>query len=72
MQTTTTLKHPSVGNVVGNAEYEDVARYLGLQYATLADRFSPPQMKEYQRDGEVDATKNGCAALMYSVHALRC
>lgn len=60
---TTSLKHPSLGNVVGNAESEGVVRYLGLQYATLADRFSPPQMKEYQQDGEVDATRNGCVCL---------
>lgn len=56
---TTTLKHPTIGNVVGDAASEDVSKYLGIQYATLTDRFSPPQIKEYPQGGTVDATKYG-------------
>lgn len=59
MPKTTTLKHPDIGSVVGNADSEDVTRYLGLQYATLIDRFAPPQLKQYSQDETVDATRNG-------------
>lgn len=56
---TTTLDHPAIGRIVGNAEIENVTKYLGIQYATLADRFSPPQMKQYGQSEEIDATRNG-------------
>lgn len=56
---TATLNHPSIGKVVGNADREHVARYLGLQYATLADRFAPPQMKDYTQNDVIDATTHG-------------
>lgn len=32
---------------------------LGLQYATIADRFAPPQIKEYSSSETIDATKLG-------------
>lgn len=56
---TATLNHPSIGNVVGNADCEHVTRYLGLQYATLNDRFAPPQMKNYTLNDTIDATTHG-------------
>ena len=56
---TSTTNHPDIGNVIGNADSEGVIQYLGLQYATLADRFAPPQLKQYSPDGDVDATING-------------
>jgi hypothetical protein len=56
---TTTLNHPSIGKVVGNADCEHVTKYLGLQYATLTDRFAPPCMKEYTQDSTIDATTHG-------------
>ena len=56
---TATLNHPSIGNVVGNADREHVTRYLGLQYATLVDRFAPPRMKEYTQNDTIDATVHG-------------
>jgi carboxylesterase type B len=56
---TATLDHPSIGKVVGNADREYVTRYLGLQYATLSDRFAPPQMKEYTENDTIDATAYG-------------
>ena len=56
---TSTLHHPAIGNVIGNADSEGVVQYLGVQYATLADRFAPPQLKQHSPDGEVDATRNG-------------
>lgn len=54
-----TLNHPSIGEVVGNADCEDVTKYLGLQYATLTDRFALPQMKDYTENTFIDATKHG-------------
>jgi hypothetical protein len=56
---TATLNHPSIGKVIGNADREHVARYLGLQYATLTDRFAPPQMKDYAEIDTADATAHG-------------
>jgi hypothetical protein len=56
---TSTLRHPAIGDVIGNADSEGVVQYLGLQYATLADRFAPPQLKQYSLDSNVDATRNG-------------
>jgi carboxylesterase type B len=56
---TATLDHPSIGKVVGNADREHVTRYLGLQYATLTDRFAPPQMKSYTQNDTIDATAYG-------------
>ena len=56
---TATLNHPSIGKVVGNADCENVTKYLGLQYATLTDRFAPPQMKEHTENTFIDATKHG-------------
>jgi hypothetical protein len=56
-----TLRHPTIGNVIGNADSEGVVQYLGLQYATIADRFAPPQLKQYSPDDhvDIDATRNG-------------
>lgn len=59
---TTMLDHPTIGKVVGNGESGDVTKYLGVQYATLTDRFSPPQMKQYAQGEDVDATRNGYTA----------
>jgi hypothetical protein len=56
---TTTLDHPLIGSVTGNADCEGVARYQGLQYATLADRFAPPRAKEYLQSDTIDATSHG-------------
>jgi len=56
---TSILRHPAIGNVIGNADSEGVIQYLGLQYATLADRFAPPQLKQYSPDSDVDATRDG-------------
>ena len=59
---TSKLDHPLMGSIIGNAEMEDVTRFLGLQYATLADRFAPSRMKEYSQDDTVDATIYGYAS----------
>lgn len=53
------IDHPLMGSIVGNADSQDVTRYLGLQYATLADRFAPPQLMVYSQDDTVDATAHG-------------
>jgi hypothetical protein len=59
MAATSTLHHPSIGKIISNVDSEGVVQYLGLQYATLADRFAPPQLKHYSLDSDVDATRNG-------------
>jgi hypothetical protein len=52
--------HPSIGRLKGNTAKEGVLQFLGLQYATLTDRFAPAKMKEYSNQSEtVDATKIG-------------
>jgi hypothetical protein len=61
---TTTLNHPLIGSVTGNADCEDVKRYLGLQYATLTDRFAPPKAKEYSQGGTIDARLHGYVVLI--------
>ncbi|KAK4545632.1 hypothetical protein LTR36_002585 [Oleoguttula mirabilis] len=56
---TTTLSHPTVGSIKGTTAKPGVEQFLGLQYATLADRFAAPVLKEYTADESVDATKLG-------------
>jgi hypothetical protein len=56
---TASLNHPAIGKFVGNTDCEYVTRYLGLQYATLTDRFAPPQMKSYTQKDTIDATAYG-------------
>jgi hypothetical protein len=53
------LRHPDIGTILGIAASEDVTKYLGLQYATLSDRFAPPQLREYAHNTIVNATTNG-------------
>lgn len=55
-----TFSHASIGSLKGNSSQEGVLQFLGLQYATLTDRFAPAKMKEYSSSGEtIDATKIG-------------
>ncbi|KAL4810491.1 Alpha/Beta hydrolase protein [Aspergillus unguis] len=51
----TILEHPlgRIRGVVNN----NVSEYLGLQYATLADQFAPPVLKDLH--GDIDATSYG-------------
>lgn len=54
-----TLSHPTIGKVKGNATKDGVIEFLGLQYATLTDRFAPAKIKEYSKQNTIDATKIG-------------
>lgn len=56
---TTTFHHNSIGSVKASTAKDGVTQFLGLQYATLNDRFSPPQLKEYGSGSQIDATKLG-------------
>ncbi|CAK3960017.1 Hypothetical predicted protein [Lecanosticta acicola] len=42
---------------------EGVTQFLGLQYATLVDRFAPPVLKQYDANSAIDATKIGPSLL---------
>lgn len=64
--TTTTTKHPLIGEVKGIVRtdesvepHQGVRQYLGIQYATLKDRFAPAVLREYGGKTGVDATKIG-------------
>ena len=52
-----TFKHPEIGEVK-YATKEGVQQFLGIQYATIKDRFAPAVLREYNGEG-VDATKIG-------------
>ncbi|KAJ5636954.1 Alpha/Beta hydrolase protein [Penicillium longicatenatum] len=71
-----TKQHPTIGPIKGLNNVPTVVQYLGVQYATLKDRFSRGVLLEtydrgyLNRDGVLDATKlgpiplspaNGCA-----------
>lgn len=61
-----TKQHPTIGPIRGLNKVPTVVQYLGVQYATLKDRFSRGVLLEtYNRDylnedGVLDATKLGC------------
>nr|OQO28971.1 hypothetical protein B0A51_03780 [Rachicladosporium sp. CCFEE 5018] len=50
--------HPSIGDFTGRRQ-DGILQFLGVQYATLADRFAPAFLKNYPTDGVVDATQHG-------------
>jgi len=48
-----------MGEVKGLKGHEGTVQYLGIQYATLKDRFAAPALKEYQSGAALDGTKLG-------------
>ncbi|OAP54791.1 esterase/lipase [Fonsecaea erecta] len=54
---TVTVEHPSIGSVKGR-EGDGVYQFLGVQYATLADRLAEAQVKSTY-ESPVDATSHG-------------
>lgn len=58
-QETLGFVHPQIGFIKGSTRELDVVQFLGLQYATLADRFAPPAMKVYDRNAITHATELG-------------
>ena len=64
---TATIAHPTIGPVTGSTAKEGVVQFLGLQYATLVDRFAPPALKDYGKQNEtMEATKLGCVLPFFS------
>jgi carboxylesterase type B len=53
----TTFKHTDLGEVKGNIR-GGTAQFLGLQYASLEDRFAPPQLRT-KYGASIDASKFG-------------
>lgn len=53
------LTHPLIGRVHFTIASEGVQQFLGVQYATLKDRFAPAVLKEYSGEDEINATKLG-------------
>ncbi|KAF2682348.1 carboxylesteras-like protein [Lentithecium fluviatile CBS 122367] len=53
----TVFRHTELGEVRGNV-VNGTAQFLGLQYASLENRFAPPQLKT-QYESSLDATKYG-------------
>ncbi|KAK6441211.1 hypothetical protein LTR95_002571 [Oleoguttula sp. CCFEE 5521] len=52
--------HPAIGDFTASARQEGVLQFLGVQYATLDDRFAPSLLKQYPIDGKVvDTSKYG-------------
>lgn len=58
--------HPTIGPIRGITKVSGVNQYLGIQYATLKDRFARGELLEAyptnhanKRDGVLDATKLG-------------
>jgi len=57
-----TLHHPTIGRIRGMRRSPEVDQYLGIQYATLKDRFSRGELPQYDpsdTDGALNATKFG-------------
>ncbi|KAK3655686.1 hypothetical protein LTR56_003335 [Elasticomyces elasticus] len=53
-----TLLHPEIGTISGIDAGQGVSQFLGIQYATIEDRFAPAVLKEYDGKG-LDALKVG-------------
>jgi hypothetical protein len=67
---TATFYHPLIGRVKYNAKCDSVKKFLGLQYATLNDRFAPPRLREYPQGGIIDASSHGQVVSKGCLHQL--
>jgi carboxylesterase type B len=58
------LEHPTIGRIRGINRIQDVTQFLGVQYATLRDRFSRGELiEQYNKsDAPLDATTHGPTA----------
>ena len=54
-----TYSHPTIGEVKGIKATNGVRQFLGLQYATLKDRFAPPELRRYCQGEVVHGTSLG-------------
>lgn len=56
---TTVLKHKNIGEICGVLD-NNVAKFLGVKYASLSDRFAKSEVVNYDaHNNTVDATKMG-------------
>jgi hypothetical protein len=56
---TTVLKHKDLGEICGVLG-DNVARFLGVKYASLSDRFAKSEVVNYDaQNNTVDATRMG-------------
>lgn len=55
------IEHPALGHMQGTKppHHEHVDQYLGIQYATLANRFARGTLVENSSSTSTDATKLG-------------
>jgi hypothetical protein len=58
-----TLQHPELGSITG-CKGDGVNQYLGVQYATIKDRFSEPILRT-DYGGEITSTKVGYVSCLY-------
>lgn len=68
---TTTFDHRSIGPIKAKVTSPQIVQFLGLQYATISDRFAKAAPKHYAKGTEVDATKLGLALILPVVNPLR-
>ncbi|KAK5681028.1 hypothetical protein LTS10_006788 [Elasticomyces elasticus] len=54
-----TLRHPEIGTISGIDAGQGVSQFLGIQYATIKDRFAPAVLKKYDGVEGLDAVKVG-------------
>ena len=55
-----TTDHSTIGGIRGLKRSKQVTQYLGVQYATLKDRFARAELVEtYRQGGVLDATTFG-------------
>ena len=60
------ISHPTIGPIQGIRRCPNVNQFLGIQYATLRDRFARGSLPEYlsSSSGTVDATQVGYELLL--------
>lgn len=59
MTKTISFSHPDIGELTGTQSDSGINRFLGVQYATIQDRFASPEMTRYDKAETVDGTKPG-------------
>lgn len=65
-----TFKHAALGELEGN-KVDGSIQFLGLKYASIKDRFAPPELVSDYGSGSTDATKFGFVnrlSLAYNKH----
>lgn len=66
-----TAQRPTIGQVQGLTKVPGITQYLGIQYATLKDRFSRGELVDsYAQDRILDATNLGYDSPCFPVSAV--